>query len=533
MMLCPNPKNPPVTIATSIAPNADIQNQQQAIQSWLTQGFKIISINTSEEIAQLNSYFPNIEFVAAKRDARAKYGKPYIYFDDLLECLKDAGSATGGIVNSDIHLLQPGLHDFIAKEACNSFVFGARMDVQSLDALETASRYQGFDYFFFDKTVIEKYPKEEFCIGLPWWDYWAVLIPLASGIPVKKLVTPVAYHVIHRPGNLDTQSWIPLGHCLAKYAQPPFELTPETMANYQPALFQILDTKATEITYRPNHIPISVIVHTLNEEQNIRNCLECVKWADEIVVIDMYSEDRTIEIAKQYTDKIFFHERCRYVEPARQFALSQVSHEWVLVVDADELVPLALRDILRSLADSERCDVVLIPRANYLFGHLMQGSGRSADQDCQLRFFKKSFIHYTTQIHQFPLVLKNARLHHLSGYQQALVHFNYIDIEQFIDKLNRYTTIEAESDYAAGKRFNLEESWHNSISQINKIALDKEGWQKDGAIGFGLGVLMAMYHFSAALKLKMIEDTNSLSPYETINKQYQAIAADIIKEYSK
>ena len=65
------------------------------------------------------------------------------------------------------------------------------------------------------------------------------------------------------------------------------------------------------------NVEISILIHTLNEERNIRNCLETVKWADEIIIIDMYSDDKTVEIAKEYTDKIFYHERMGYADPAR------------------------------------------------------------------------------------------------------------------------------------------------------------------------------------------------------------------------
>lgn len=120
---------------------------------------------------------------------------------------------------------------------------------------------------------------------------------------------------------------------------------------------------------------ISVLIHTFNEERNIRNCLETVKWADEIIIVDMYSDDKTVEIAKEYTDKIYFFERVGYVEPARQFALEKSTHEWILVVDADELVPLKLKNKLFEIMEKDLADVVFIPRNNYFFGRLMQGTG--------------------------------------------------------------------------------------------------------------------------------------------------------------
>lgn len=524
---------PDITIATSIAPLADLPNQQKAIASWLALGFKVISVNAPDEIELVKAYFPNVEFLPASRDGRNKYGKPYVYFDDILQCLKGRDSRICGIVNSDIHLLHAGLYSFVQQEAQDAFIYGARMDIASLEAHTQGKWYNGFDYFFFDRKVIDYYPPEEFYIGLPWWDYWAVLMPLMKNVIVKKLTTPVAYHVIHTPGNLQAGSWIPLGLVIGKYARPPFPLTEETMARYQPMLFQVLSKKGTEISIPATNVPISAVVHTLNEEENIRNCLECLRWADEIIVVDMYSEDKTLEIARQYTDKIFMHERCRYVEPARRFALSQTSHEWVLVVDADELVPPCLRDILLELAKGDTCDVVLIPRANYLFGHLMKGSGRGADEDSQLRFFKKGYIQYTDQIHAHPLLRPDTRVQRLAGEQQSFIHFNYINVEHYLEKLDRYTTIEAENDYLAGKPFNLEDAWQKSFSKINDIAFARGGLEKDGAIGFGLGVLMAMYHFTAALKLKVIEDYGDLNPAKHIKQKYQNIADEIIAEYQE
>lgn len=522
-----------ITIATSIAPQANMANQQLAIKSWLDQGFTVIAVNTPDEIEVLEPLFPHVRFCAATHDAREKYGKPYIYFDDLLKSLYEQGSPICGIVNSDIHLSGPGLYDFIRQHAPGSFLFGARVDVDSLDRRHLGELFRGFDYFFFDRAVVPLYPPEEFCIGLEWWDYWVVLIPLARNVPIKRIVSPIAYHIRHTPGNVGCGAWISLGHVFAKYAPPPYPLTEEAMCLYSPTIFEFLNQTATCISLPQGHEPISVIVHTLNEEKNIRNCLESVKWADEIIVVDMYSDDRTLEIAREYTDKILLHERCRYADPARQWAINKALHEWILVVDADELVTFKVKTLLRQIADADSCDVIWLPRANYLFGHLMQASGRGADEDRQCRFFKKSFIRYLPDIHTHPLMFPGARVAHASGEEHALIHFNYIDIEHFIDKLNRYTTIEAESDYASGKRFELEPAWEHILTDIRDIAITKEGLRKDGVFGLAVAVLMAMYHFSSLIKLKLIEEYNNAHPSEVIYQQYQQIADSIIKEYKE
>src|SRR5439155_18369699 len=81
---------------------------------------------------------------------------------------------------------------------------------------------------------------------------------------------------------------------------------------------------------------VTAVVNTLNEEAQLPACLESLRWAAEIVVVDMHSEDRTAEIAAAVGCRVFQHERTGYVEPARNFAIQQAKHSWVLVVDADE-----------------------------------------------------------------------------------------------------------------------------------------------------------------------------------------------------
>ena len=87
----------------------------------------------------------------------------------------------------------------------------------------------------------------------------------------------------------------------------------------------------------PKRQTIAVVINTLNAERIFDKCLDSVSWADEIVVCDMYSDDKTVEIAHKYGARVYFHERCGYVEPARNFANSKVQSDWLLVLDADEM----------------------------------------------------------------------------------------------------------------------------------------------------------------------------------------------------
>lgn len=211
-------KDEVVTIATSIAPR-ELDNQLKAIESWKRLGFNIISINSKPEIDQLQSTFNDVTFCEVDRSAIKAYGKPYVYFDDVLKFLGESNSKICGIVNSDIHLLDDRLLGYVKQEATNSFLYGCRVDIPSLDNLNGQVYAYGFDYYFFDNKFLSMYPKDEFCIGLPWWDYWAALVPALRGVPTKKLITPVAYHITHDT-NWASDSWVKYAKHITNYIDP-------------------------------------------------------------------------------------------------------------------------------------------------------------------------------------------------------------------------------------------------------------------------------------------------------------------------
>lgn len=188
-----------MTLATSIAPY-NLKSQQQAVASWLALGFSVISVNAAEEIVALEAEFPAVRFVAVARDARGRHGKPLVYINDVLDILGGCGTPICGIINSDI-LLRVGDNqafvDFVRREASGAMLFGSRINVASGDEVAGDEHRSGFDYFFFDRALIPLYHPGDFCFGIPWWDYWFPLVPFLSGIPTRRLVSPVAFHPLH------------------------------------------------------------------------------------------------------------------------------------------------------------------------------------------------------------------------------------------------------------------------------------------------------------------------------------------------
>jgi len=188
---------PEITIATSIVPR-NFELQRTAINSWLTLGFKVISINSAEEAAIVSQQFPDIPVKIANRTAFATTGKPYVYFDDICHSLFEMKSDVCGIVNSDIFLkADSGFVEFISRVAADGLLFGSRIDVESMTNFDGEKFIYGFDFFFFGKGVLKLFPKSEFCLGVPWWDYWAPFVPLVKGVPCSELISPIAFHLKH------------------------------------------------------------------------------------------------------------------------------------------------------------------------------------------------------------------------------------------------------------------------------------------------------------------------------------------------
>jgi (heptosyl)LPS beta-1,4-glucosyltransferase len=181
---------------------------------------------------------------------------------------------------------------------------------------------------------------------------------------------------------------------------------------------------------------ISVIVIAGAEEHNIAECLESVRWADEIIVVNSESKDKTVEIAKQFTDKVFVRKWEGYASQ-KNFSLQQTSNEWVLSLDADERVSPELREEIMTL-DFSKADGFYIPRRNYFLGKVIRSCGWSPDY--QLRLFRKSKTKITDRkVHEgFAVEGKKEYL------INELIHHTHVTITSTLKKIEEYSTLEAE-----------------------------------------------------------------------------------------
>jgi glycosyltransferase involved in cell wall biosynthesis len=246
------------------------------------------------------------------------------------------------------------------------------------------------------------------------------------------------------------------------------------------------------------------------------------------VVVDMHSDDRTVEIALEFGAKVHQHERLGFADPARAFALNQTTGSWILILDADEVVPVALAKRLVALAEQDGCDVVSIPRLNYLLGAPLRHTGWGFESDYQSRFFRRGSLVVSAAIHDFLKPIPGARVHRLPAEEElAIVHFNYLDVNHFLEKLNRYTTIEAEQAAARqGQRSPLASVWE-AAREFSRRYVMHHGY-RDGWRGFYLSAFMAFYRLSTAAKLAELK--GGLGRGEAA-KRYAEIAEQVIAQY--
>lgn len=253
---------------------------------------------------------------------------------------------------------------------------------------------------------------------------------------------------------------------------------------------------------------ITATVLTLNEEENIGDCLKTLQWCDEIIVVDGYSEDQTVEIAEDYADKIFQLESEGYSEPFRQFAKEEASGDWVLMIDADERVPEKLADKLRDLSKKDNLDVVEAPRKNYILGEWMRYAGWWPDYTPCM--YRPEAVNIVDRIHQFLEIKEESNVKKISeNEEKAIHHFSYTGIEDRIERINKYTTIEA-------KQYENPFAIYKLVLSPAKIFLSKlitRGGYKAGIRGLIISFLDALYPLIQELKkwqMKEIGDEDKI-----------------------
>ena len=253
---------------------------------------------------------------------------------------------------------------------------------------------------------------------------------------------------------------------------------------------------ADTATVRPT---VSAIVVCYNEEENIGACLESVRWCDEIVVIDSFSTDGTVEICRRFTDRVIQKAWAGYRDQ-KAFAHSQATQDWVLLVDSDERVTPELREeIGQALArDKDEYSGYALPRLVFYLNRWWRRGGWYPDYDVRL-FRRERATWGGTDPHEKIIVDgKVRRLRH------PLHHFSYRNIDAHIERINRFTSISSRELRGSGRSWRLADALFRPAGRFFRSYFLQRGFM-EGFAGFYVAVTAAVYVFLKYAKLWELE----------------------------
>lgn len=191
---------------------------------------------------------------------------------------------------------------------------------------------------------------------------------------------------------------------------------------------------------------LSVIIICRNEEDHIKECLESVKWSSEIIVVDAESKDKTVDIARLYTDKIFIKKWQGY-SIQRNYALGLATNKWVLSLDADERVTGELKEEILKVINTCNNDIkgYRIPRKSYFLNRWIKHSGWYPDY--QMRLFQREFVYIKNRLVHEGFEIKGE-----TGYlRNNILHYTVTSISDFAARVNTYSTLQAKEKYTSRK----------------------------------------------------------------------------------
>lgn len=240
--------------------------------------------------------------------------------------------------------------------------------------------------------------------------------------------------------------------------------------------------------------PLSVVVITKNESERIADCLQSVEWAKEVILVDDFSTDDTVAIAKKFTDKVY--QRHMDIEGKhRNYAYGLATCDWVLSLDADERVSPELRDeIIELLKKNPTDNGYTIPRKNYMGKVWVRYGGLYPS--AQLRLFQRGKFKYDEQAEVHPQAYMSAPYGTLKN---DIIHYTYRDFTDAVAKLDRQTDLEAKKWFREKRKVGVFGTIRKMIDRFWRAYIKKQGY-KDGVIGLFLAVNSGMYQFLSFAK---------------------------------
>lgn len=250
---------------------------------------------------------------------------------------------------------------------------------------------------------------------------------------------------------------------------------------------------------------ISAIIITKNEEKNIARCLDSLKWVNEIVVVDSGSTDATESICKSYDNLRFFSVSWHGFGAQKNIALDHATGDWILSVDADEVVtPRLVEEILATINDAFSNDGYYIKRKNFFRDKWVKHCGWWPDR--VLRLFRRGKGCFSEVLVHESIVMSGQT----GCLSEPMLHFSYDRLSQFLEKAEKYSTLGAALMYEKGKKTSLMGAIVHSIAAFLKTYLFRLG-VLDGSVGFVIAFSSSVYVFFRYMKLVELYDLKHMS----------------------
>ncbi len=266
---------------------------------------------------------------------------------------------------------------------------------------------------------------------------------------------------------------------------------------------------------------ISVVIIARNEEDRIETCIKSVSWADEIIVVDNDSSDKTKEVSKKHTEKVYTIKSNNFSD-IRNFALDKVKGDWLFFVDADERVTLDLKNEILSLIVSDPKDSVWkVSRRNIILGE--EKKYKAFWPDYVIRLFKRDKLQgYTGEVHEQPQYSGT-----LGTLKNSLIHLTHRDIDSMVLKSLDWANIDANLRFKAGHPKMTGPRFVKILMSEIYNQLVKRGGYKGGTVGVIDGLLQAFSLYITYVKLWQLQRKESLE--ETYKKFDEKMEEDGFK----
>lgn len=241
-----------------------------------------------------------------------------------------------------------------------------------------------------------------------------------------------------------------------------------------------------------------MVINTRNDASDVGRCLKSVRWADEIIVIDQESTDGSAEVAEAAGARVYKHKPSLFVELVRNFAISKATGDWVLILDPDEEIPSKLAEKIRKIADSDgNISFYRFPRKNIIFGKWIKHSLWWPDY--LIRFFRKGSVVWSEKIHSIPET-RGIGQDLTAEEENAITHYNYRTISQYLEKMGRYTDAQAKELVDSGYIFNWKDLISKPTAEFLRRFFSAEGY-RGGVHCLALSLLQAFSELVIYLKV--------------------------------